>query len=89
MDVTRDGDDKIKRWKRAALEVENLKSRLNKAECESSNAETDLAKWLLPDDAMTHERFCVWYGDSLLAARTEHGQCFVSLRTRGKSWDTL
>lgn len=87
MKVTRDGEDKIKRWKFAAEEVRDLKRRLSKAECELLNSETDLAKFLLPADAKASETFCVWYGDSLIAAKQENGNHSVELRTRGKSWD--
>lgn len=89
MQVTKDGEAKIKRWKFAAQEVAALKNRLNKAGCELENSESDLAKWLLPDDARANETFCVWYGDSLVSARQENGNASVSLRTRGKSWDEL
>ena len=88
-EVTNDGVAKIKRWKFATDQVRDLKQRLNKAECELANSGTDLAKFLLPEDAMAHESFCVWFGDSLIAAKKESGVCSVSLRTRGKSWDEL
>lgn len=87
MKVTRDVEDHVKRWKLAAEQVRNLKRQLNKAECELRNSETALAKCLLPDDAMANEKFCVWYGDSLIAARCNNGHDSVELRTRGKNWD--
>ncbi len=85
--VTRDVEDHIKRWKFAINNVANLKSKLSKAECELRNAETALAKCLLPGDANADEKFCVWYGDSLIAASHNSGRHFVELRTRGQSWD--
>ena len=87
MKVTRDGEDLIKRWKLAAKQVADLKASLSKAECELRNSETDLAKWLLPDDAEADEKFCVWFGNSLVAARHNNGKHFVELRTRGSDWD--
>lgn len=68
MGVTKDGEAKIKRWKFATEHIADLKRRLNMAECELHNSKEELAKWLLPDDAKASETFCVWYGDSLLAA---------------------
>ena len=87
MKVTRDVEDHIKRWKFATEQVADLKRQLSAAECELRNSETDLAKCLLPSDAEANEKFCVWYGDSLIAARHNNGGHFVELRTRGKNWD--
>lgn len=87
MEVTRDVEDHIKRWKHATEEVEKIKRQLSKAESELANATTDLAKCLLPDDANANEKFCVWYGNSLVAAHHNNGNHFVELRTRGRSWD--
>lgn len=87
MKVTEHGETKITRWKFTTEEVADLKRRLNKAQCELANAESDLAKWLLPDDAKANETFCIWYGDSLVQAKCENGSSSVELRTRGKNWD--
>lgn len=89
MDVTNDGLDLIKQWKFSSEEVAALRRRLNRAECDLKNAEEVLAKFLLPDDAKASETFCVWYGDSLIAAKHNNGIKSVELRTRGKSWDEL
>lgn len=87
MEVTREVEDHIKRWKVATKQVADLKKQLKKAECELLYSETALAKCLLPDDANTDEKFCVWYGDSLITARHSNGNHSVELRTRGRSWD--
>ena len=87
MKVTKEGEAHVKRWKFAAERVRDLKRELSAAECELSNSETALAKWLLPDDANANEKFCVWYGDSLIAAKHINGRHEVELRTRGKDWD--
>lgn len=89
MKVTKDGEDKVKRWKFAIKEVADLKQRLNRAESELRNSETDLAEWLLPADVKASETFCVWYGDSLIRAKCENGTSSVELRTRGKSWNEI
>lgn len=83
MKVTSEGEAHIKRWKFATERVANLKRELSAAECELSNSETALAKWLLPDDAKAMENFCVWCGDSLITAGHNNGNHFVELRTRG------
>ena len=87
MKVTKDVEALVKRWKSAAEEVRDLKRKLSNAECELSNSETDLAKCLLPGDAKANEKFCVWYGDSLIAACHNNGAYFVELRMRGRGWD--
>jgi hypothetical protein len=87
MQVTKDGEEKIKRWKAAEKEVAALEQRLNRAKTEQANATVDLAKWLLPKDARANETFCVWYGDSLIAAKSENGSERVWLRTKGQTWD--
>lgn len=87
MDITKDGEQKIKRWKYASELITSLKSQLSKAECELKNAETDLAKWLLPKDAISGEVIAVWFGDSLISAKHVDGNHSCVLRTRGKSWE--
>ena len=89
MQVTNEGLDLIRRWKLAAQQEADLKTRLNRAECELRNAEEALAKFLIPNDAKANENFCVWYGDSLIAAKHNNGHKSVVLRTKGKSWDEL
>ncbi len=89
MDVTKEGEQLIKRWKYATEQKADLKRRLNKAECELKNAEIALADWLLPKDAVANEKFCVWCGDSLVASVHVNGVGSVKLRTRGPGWDKL
>ena len=36
-------------------------------------AEKDLAAWLLPDDYVAGESFCVWHGGSLIKVNTVSG----------------
>lgn len=80
-------EQNIKQWKAAFEEVQQLRRQLRAAECELLNAETKLAKGLLPKDAKAGEQFCMWYGDSLIAAKHINGNYVVSLRTQGKNWD--
>ena len=89
MNITNEGIALIKRWKASTEQVTRLKNQLNRAECELSNSQEALAKFLLPDDAKANENFCVWYGDSLIAAKHNNGIKSVELRTKGKSWDEL
>ena len=87
MEVTREVEAHIKRWKFATEQVASLKRQLNAAECELSNSTTALGKCLLPGDAQANEKFCVWYGDSLIAARHNNGKHFVELRSQGREWN--
>ena len=66
---TRGTVEKVRRWNRAVKQVASAKLALNSAECELANAQNDLGRWLLPEDAATNEEFNVWIGDGIMAAR--------------------
>lgn len=85
-EVTSKGKAHIDRWRAALSSLESAKSGLNRAECEVANATNALGKWLLPDDAKHGEQFCVWHGDSLIAATKvgDHDYA-VTVRSRGRS----
>ena len=84
-DVTRDGEELIKRWMRAVELEETAKRSLNSAETEVLNSRNALSKWLLPDDAKTGEVIAVWYGDSLIEVTVTNGDPKLRIRSRGKS----
>lgn len=84
----RDGADLIKDWLHAQERLRRAKSEVNSAECDVNNSMRALAKWMLPTDARAGEKFCVWFGDSLIQVEvmTEHNaDPEVTIRTRGKS----
>jgi DNA-nicking Smr family endonuclease len=89
MQVTKEGLQKIKAWKRAKEKVRSLDQRLDTARTELANAENELADFLLPSDAKASELFCVWVGDSIVAARHENGVKTVMVRTVGKHWNEI
>ena len=89
MQVNNEGLVLIKRWKASTEQLMRLRNQINRAECEAKNAEQALAEFLLPSDAKASEIFCVWYVDSLIAAKHNNGIKSVELRTKGKSWDEL
>lgn len=66
LEPTREGTDLVVRWERATEALERARSAKNSAECEASNAETALGKWLLPKDAQPGEVFMVAYGSRWL-----------------------
>lgn len=85
--VSGDGATKIKNWLGAQQFVERAKSRLNSDECALRNAETDLARWMLPEDAQMGEKICVWFGDSLVQVECTSRVPLdgkVTFRTRGR-----
>lgn len=86
-DVTSQGKELIERWRAATKRLESLRLDMAKAANELQSAEEHLAMWLLPDDAKEGEQFCVWYGDSLIAAKELSGDAGyeVTTRKRGKS----
>lgn len=83
---TKEGKDLIDRWRSALEEQRRAESRLNSAQCEVSNATNALGKWLVPGDAVMQEKFCIWYGDSLIeAAKKDQNSFSVNVRKRGRS----
>jgi hypothetical protein len=97
-ELTREGEDRTKRFLLAQESVRRAKDALNSAECELSNSEADLAKWLMPSDMKPGEKVAVWMSDSLfqveLVPRESYGAedgsvridhvPKVTIRTRGK-----
>jgi hypothetical protein len=85
-DVTNKGKELIERWKDATRGEESAKEKLLKAQRELQTAEEHLAHWLLPEDAKDGEKFCVWYGDSLITASESDTNGYeVTVRKRGTS----
>jgi hypothetical protein len=85
-DITSDGESLVKRWLAATKELELRKSSLNRAECEMKNSSNALGKWLLPNDAVEiGEKFCVWFGDSLIEATVTKNDPKVRIRNKGRS----
>lgn len=85
-DVTSEGERLIKAWEGAIEDERRAKSALNSAECHLANSKNALGKWLVPSDAKEGEKFCVWYGDSLIQAElVRMGEYKLSIRSRGKS----
>ena len=87
MKILPEGERLIDIWQSAQQSLEYAKQRLSKTECELSNATRELGKFLLPSDASAGERYCVWFGDSLISAEIVdvHGKIVVEIRKRGKS----
>ena len=90
-DVTRDGERLIRGWLDAKDRLERTRAAFNSADVDLRNAETELSRWLLPDDAQKGEVIAVWHGDSLVQATANEniagkwsGQ--VKLRLQGKHW---
>lgn len=50
----------LKRWHEAQRALNELKSRINGAECELRNATDALGKQLCPEDAVNEEEFSIW-----------------------------
>lgn len=84
-DVTSKGKELIERWQAASKRGAQLRSDAEKATRDLQTAEEQLAMWLLPVDAKEGEKFCVWYGDSLIGVVELENGYEVTVRTRGKS----
>jgi hypothetical protein len=59
---------KVKMWLHTRRNAERLRLQLVDAQNAAEVAEKELAKRLLPMDAKGGEKFCVWFGDTLLVA---------------------
>lgn len=65
-DLTTEGERRVETWLRAKRNTNRASVELDNARLAESNAECELAKWLLPDDVRPGEKIAVWYGDSLI-----------------------
>lgn len=57
----------IGRWVCALENLEDTRRRVNHAQCEKNNAESDMVKFLIPEDAQEGETFNIWYLDGLIS----------------------
>lgn len=85
-EITADGQRLLSAWdvstKRLAQQEQAAKRVLE----DHKVTVRELAKWLLPDDAMPEEWVGVWYGDSLIQACCDSlGEYHIRIRTRGRS----
>jgi hypothetical protein len=87
MEPTRDGEHFIKAWLGACESEKLAKGELNRAECNTHNTRSDLAKWMVPGDAKPGEKIAIWYGDSLIQVEVAHPgkDHSVTIRTRGRA----
>lgn len=86
-ELTSEGERLVKAWLDAKQEVDRTKSHLNRAECDVTNTQNALAKWMLPEDAKPGEKIAVWYGDSLIQVEVplqSHMTAPITIRKRGK-----
>lgn len=84
-DVSREGAQLIETWQRAVKDLADAKQAEIRASCALSNAKNALGKWLTPHDAKVGEVFCVWQGDSLIAAENKGNYDYnITVRTRGR-----
>ena len=81
---TQKGRELIEAWHRARMHKRALERKLTKAHNEALTTEQALAEWLLPTDAKHEEKFCMWYGDTLVQAWHESGYKYVDIRTQGR-----
>jgi hypothetical protein len=84
--VTYEGEKLIKQWVAAEINSKNAEDALYNCRALLANSIIELGKWLCPIDAELQEKFCVWYGDSLIqASKLAPGKYEVLIRSRGKS----
>lgn len=86
MKISREGEDLVDRWQKAKISLKRAESSVSSAQCEVTNATNALSKFLLPKDATRGEKYCVWFGDSLIAAEVaDVGDPIVTIRLMGRS----
>ncbi len=84
-DITKEGEDRVKRWKSAQLRIKDIKSQLNSAECELSNAAKSLKNWLVPMDYKEGEKFAVAYEREFIQIEIlPYNNCLITVRPRSK-----
>lgn len=102
-DLTREGEQLVSAYIRAEENLRQARSRVNGAECDMQNAETALAKWLMPTDMKPGEKIAVWRGDSLFQVELAPMEAYstsgdtvtvsqepkVTVRTRGRKFSEL
>jgi hypothetical protein len=64
--VTKKTFDLVEAFERSLKRVEQLRREITSAECQLSNDQTALAKWLIPKNAKVGEQFNVWYGNRII-----------------------
>lgn len=102
-EITRDGSELVKRWLATVDELKRSKDAVNRADCDERNAQSALAKWLMPSDMGNGEKVAVWFGDSLIQVELAPVESFspgsdvahvryepkVTVRLRGKRFGEL
>src|SRR5262245_32254675 len=89
-DLTSEGTRLVQAWLAAQDRLRRANSEVVTAECDVSNSQSALAKWMLPEDAKPGEKICVWHGDSLIEVEVPlrtNEQARVTVRKRGRSID--
>lgn len=86
-ELTSEGTRLVKDWLGAKERLEKLKREVTRAECDLSNTQTALAKWMLPQDAKPGEKIAVWHHDSLIQVEVplqSHMPAPITVRLRGR-----
>lgn len=68
--------DKVKAWRHALQNVTIARKELERLIKVEQEAETALAKHILPEDHKDGESVCLWFGDSLINARAS--RCYTT-----------
>lgn len=66
MIITNESAKLIKDWQRTKKQAVNARQNYLSSLKSREAAKRKLADWLLPKDAKVGEKFCIWYGDSLI-----------------------
>ena len=87
--VTEKTNGLVQRWINSRKAVERLKRELNSVECELSNAQNELGKWLVPD-GQKEENFNIWFGSGIIqAVRLPNGNYEIKWRKEPDGKDRL
>lgn len=83
-EVTNEGKQKIEAWQEAIQSYIIASNALNKATDLLHKREQELGQWLTPNDVISGENFCVWYGDGLIRSTYTADKTYrISVRSRG------
>ncbi len=90
-DITNEGNRLIDTWMLARESVKRAKSQLIREECNLTNSQNALARWMMPEDAQPGEQIAIWNGDSLIQVLVPERNgvtwhdATVTIRLRGRS----
>jgi hypothetical protein len=83
---TSEGQRVIEAWQKAIEDVDMKQRMKYAADRALEDCRKAVVKWMLPEDAKTGEKICVWMGDALIEVHVHEPRerSVVTIRKRGR-----